>query len=74
MEHRGKEGDERAELAKSEMKKRVELRTISPNQKSTRKRKAQTKLDKEIRMVDENRTQFIMEVKRMRVGLAQCVL
>jgi len=67
---------ERAELAKSQvMKKRVKLRMISPNQRSTRKRKAQTKLDGKRSMVDENNgTQFIMEVKRMRVGLAQCVL
>lgn len=53
-------------------KKRTELGTISPNQRAWKKRKRKTKWDGETRKGnDENDTLYTMEVKDMRVELAQ---
>jgi len=53
-------------------KKRTELGTISPNQRAWKKRKRKTKWDGETRKGnDDNDTLYTMEVKDMRVELAQ---
>ena len=65
---------ERAKVVERKVtKKRIELGTISPNQRSWKKRTTKTKLGGETRKGnDDDDTLYTMEVKDMRVELAQC--
>lgn len=65
---------ERAKLIEGRTsKKRPRLGTISPNQSCRKKTKNEENLDGEKGAGEENNSQYLLEVKGMRVGLAQCV-
>jgi stress response protein SCP2 len=66
---------ERAEIVeRKRAKKRVELETLSPNQRPKSQEKAEMKTDGETGKGDgKNRAQFTIELERMRVELARNV-
>lgn len=66
---------ERAEIVeRKRAKKRVELETLSPNQRPKSQEKAEMKTDGETGKGDgKNRAQFTIELERMRVELARDV-